>query len=153
MIKNSIVCKSVKFTDEDDNVYHFEGSGITAGFVEEREDFELITGEIVPALRWYRFVLEIRTPYLRSADSELDIDDSDIIELINVFDEGKEVEVEIPDYDSGKEEVVKLSKGIEVSTNKQVIIPSLDFSVQSKRVVTELPEWFKFQRNAPGYFT
>jgi hypothetical protein len=148
--------KQVRFRSEDEGGAHeidYEARDIVVGFEERRRDYELVDGTLVQKVEYYRFFLTLRSPYLRRGTLSTSPGDpnKDFITLLQELDEHGSVEVSVPEYATGYYEVVKGSSGIDIATNRQVVIPELDYTFRAKGTVATLPNWMQFTRPRPGY--
>lgn len=139
-----------KFTPEGGTLLtlDFEASAIVVGFEEKRQDFELINGNLIQEVEYYRFFLSMSTPWLRRGPTAGSYDFLDVIEAL---DAGTSVTVEVPQYSSTAYAVVKASEGIQLATQKQRVIPALDYSFRATATVSSLPAWIEYTRAKPGY--
>jgi hypothetical protein len=117
------------------NKVRLEGSEITVGFDEQRNDFTLIDGTLLQDVEYYRFVLGVSSPYLRGTGEFVDILNSD------------SVVAHIPQYESLAYQVVRGSSGIEISTRRQAVIPSIDYTFRSIHTSQTIPDWMKFTKS------
>lgn len=140
-------------TGSSNEVLDFEGRNITVGFEETRNDFKLINGNLIQSLEHYRFFCNIQSPYLRFGPQNT-YSPSDFVDIINHLDDPSiTVELSVPEYSATKYEVVKGSSGISVATNRQRVIPEIDYTFRAKNTDTSIPSWMFMTKPRPGYLT
>lgn len=148
--------KQVKFKSEDiggEYVVDFEARDIVVGFEERRRDYELVDGTLVQEVEYYRFFLTLRSPFLRKGTQDTSGAGKDFIDILNQLDEDGEIEVQVPEYSTGYYKVIKGSSGISIATNRQIVVPEIDYTFRAVGTVSELPAWMRFTRPRPGYLT